>query len=143
MLRSVKGKRLLTESATSASVKRNTRRKRPLVKPNSREERSKSMPEMSKSVLRRRGNSANIVKLKKLVRLKLLPSDSLKRKPKAKMMMQKPRTRREEKRTKTKLLLIRPRWIRSITRSQLQAWRLAVKFLKRPPPIRMMAPKIP
>ena len=75
MLPSARNKRLLTESASRGNVMPHTKRKKPLVKPNSREEKSKLKLEMSKSVSRRKRDKRRLVKQKKLARLSRLPSD--------------------------------------------------------------------
>ena len=89
---SAKSKRLLIGSVSNGSAASNTRRGRPLAKLSNREGRSNKRLEMSRSVSRRRRDSARLAKPKKLVKLKRKPSASLKKK--LKMTMAKPtRTR--------------------------------------------------
>ena len=85
------------------------------MKPTKRGDKSNSRLEMSKSVSIRKRDRRSIVKRKKLARLRQPPSDSLKRRPKAKeakarirrnyMMMARPTTRsRKQRRVKTSQL---------------------------------------
>ena len=110
MLPSAKRKRLPTVSASNGSAASSTKRRWPLVKLRSKEERSKLRLEMSKSAKRRR-DSARLVKQKKLVKLKRLPNASLKKKLKAQMMVARP-TRTRMPWVMTTLTTKRPCWTR-------------------------------
>ena len=132
MLLSVKSKRLLTGSASKGSAASSTRKGRPCAKPSSRKERSKLMLEMSKSVSRRRRDSATLVKREKLAGLKKLPSALLKKKPKVKMTMARTTRTRMVKATLTTKMMLRTR-----SRNRLLVCKSLARAL-----IRMMAPRM-
>ena len=111
---SAKSKKLLIGSVSNGSAASNTKRGRPLAKLSNREGRSNKRLEMSKSVSRRRRDSARLAKPKKLVKLKRKPSASLKKK--LKMTMAKP--------TRTRVTWVKTTVITKMTRGlgiQLQA----------------------